>query len=46
MVSHFFAQMDKDDDEKVNISDFIDVYHAEYTQLQEEIEEMELRVKD
>ena len=38
--------MDKDDDEKVNITEFIDQFHAEYTQLLEEIEELELRVKD
>ena len=46
VVSGLFERMDKDDRQKVDITEFIEQFHAEYTQLQEEIEELELRVKD
>ena len=46
MVSGLFERMDKDDGQKVDITEFIEQFHSEYTQLQEEIEELELRVKD
>ena len=46
VVDGLFERMDKSDDAKVDVIEFIDQFHAEYTSLQEEIEELALRLKD
>ena len=46
VVSGLFERMDRSDDQKVDITEFIEQYHVEYTMLQEEIEELVLRIKD
>ena len=46
VVDDLFNQMDLDGNQEVNINEFIDYYHQEYTALQEEIEDLELRVRD
>lgn len=46
VVTGLFDRMDKGEDQKVDINEFIDQFHVEYTTLQEEIEELELRLKD
>lgn len=38
--------MDADEDQTVDKTEFVEQYYQEYTQLQEEIEELELRIKD
>ena len=46
VVSALFARMDADEDQTVDKTEFVEQYYQEYTQLQEEIEELELRIKD
>lgn len=38
--------MDANEDQTVDRTEFVEQYYSEYTQLQEEIEELELRIKD
>ena len=46
VVDDLFNQMDMDGNQEVNINEFIDYYHSEYTALQEDIEDLDLRVRD
>jgi len=38
--------MDKDDNQRVDVNEFVDAFHDEYTSLLEEIEELALRIRD
>ena len=46
IVSTLFERMDANEDQTVDRTEFVEQYYSEYTQLQEEIEELELRIKD
>ena len=41
-----FDRMDRSGEQRVDLAEFVEYYHSEYTALQEEIEELGLRVKD
>jgi hypothetical protein len=38
--------MDKDSDQRVDLNEFTDYYHVEYFNLKDEVEELDLRLKD
>lgn len=46
VVSGLFERMDKTGDQRVDVQEFIDNFHLEYSTLQEEIEELDLRIRD
>ena len=46
VVTGLFERMDRTGDQRVDVQEFIDNFHVEYQTLQEEIEELELRIKD
>ena len=46
VVTELFDRMDANEDQTVNKTEFVEQYYNEYTQLQEEIEELGLRIKD
>lgn len=46
LCSEIFHVMDKNDDFKVSVDEFIDCFFEQYKLMQEEIEELELRIKD
>ncbi len=46
MITEIFQQMDKGEDQRIDITEFIDTFHQQYQMMNEEVEELELRVKD
>ena len=46
IVNGLFERMDRSDDNKIELEEFVDCFHSEYKALQEEIEDLELRIKD
>ncbi len=46
MIDEIFQTMDKGDDNRIDITEFIDSFHQQYQVMNEEVEELELRVKD
>ena len=46
LASILFQQMDKDGDQIVLLDEFVDAYFVEQRRLQEEIEELNLRIVD
>lgn len=46
IISEIFLVMDKGEDQKVGLDEFVDNFFEQYKLLQEEIEELDLRIKD
>ena len=46
IVSDLFERMDRSLDGRVDVNEFVDQYHAEYTNTKEEIEDLKLRIAD
>ena len=46
VVTGLFERMDKSGDQRVDVQEFIDVFHYEFVTLTEEIEELEMRIHD
>ena len=46
VVTTLFERMDKSGDQRVEVNEFVDAFYYEYTTLLEEIEELELRIRD
>ena len=46
IINEIFQVMDKSDDQKVGIDEFVDNFFEQFKLLQEEIEELDLRIKD